>query len=367
MTAEHLLPESSSTPIERAISAAIDVLPRLEPTVDTIRAFKAARPLIPSVGPWLIHEYGLGGVSRFFATAEEAIDAGVPWTRIRGTVGAVEAALSWIGYSSITMYDERVGRRIWNAYQVDMGALPLPDEVQLLTDAEYLANLSDAARSYMFRGFFQYDLRALSFGSNRWGDTMWGDSSGVRLPGGTVKWSHRRNHAVSASGSAANRTELGVNFSVSQPLTWGAFSWNTLGLTWDGVADVAAAKTTTLCALDVYMAFYDAADDVIGYRRIGEAVEDTTAIENPGPELCHLTYTAQTDFGDGAGQVAVQCALIFGAMNIDPSKPGKAWLEPDEIAFPDGANVADRVVGKTALSIDFKQTIRERVVFGLTI
>ncbi len=204
-----LLP-SNSTAFELALEEATDIASEIGPAIDAIHGLKYARPLNITVAPWLVNEYGLGPISDFFDTVEGLIDEGRVWQRLRGTPQAISTSLSWIDYDDIDIQDQVRGRRRWHLYQIQMGELPGVDEFQRLTNAEYLAGLSDPARSYFWRGYFGYDVRGHVYGRSRWGRSIWGDSSGVRIAGGKVKWSHGRTHELEATGTQDDIENLGI-------------------------------------------------------------------------------------------------------------------------------------------------------------
>ena len=361
----HLLP-SNATPFEKALSESLDRDSVLGPKIDDITGPKFERPFPDGFAPWVIAEYGLGGIERFFDTQEDAVDEGMPWQRKRGTPGAIKAALDWIGYTSITLEDSNVGRRKWNRYQINMGKLPADPEVPSLEDAEYLAMLSDGGRDYFFRGFHGYDVRALTYSGSRWSGSILGDDSGVFI-GGQAKWSHGQAHTASLTGDGSDRTALGVGFSDGDPISWGNFPWTTPGLTWNGISDVPAAKAFLILRQPVWIGFYKANGDVIGYRRVGEDRKDVTADNTPVGDEVFLEYGVRTGFGDGAGETCAIVKLVFNGRPAAGLKPGLQWLEAGQIAFDDGVDEADMTVGSAALSITLGRTIRERVVVTLTI
>lgn len=361
----HLLP-SNATALEIAVSESLDRDTVLGPKIDDITGPKFDRPFPAGFGPWVIGEYGLGGIERFFASQEDAVDVGIPWQRKRGTPGALKTALDWIGYTSITIEDSNVGRRKWNRYQINMGKLPADPEVPSLEDAEYLSLLSDGARDYFFRGFYGYDVRALTFSGLRWSGSIYGDVSGVFI-GGQAKWSHGQEHTAALIGDGIDRTALGVDFSAGDTISWGSFPWTTPGLTWEGISNVPLAKAYLILRLPVWIGFYDAVGDVIGYRRVGEDRLDVTADNTPVGDEVFLQFGVRTGFGDGAGQTCATVKLVFNGRPAAGLKPGLQWLEAGQIAFNEGALEADMTVGSAALSITFGRTIRERVVVTLTI
>lgn len=364
MTAPHLLP-GNATALERALSQSLDRTPYFGPYIDTIAGLKYG-PVIPaSFSPWVIAEYGLGPISEYFLDDGMLIAAGIPWQRVRGTPLGVAMALSWIGYLFPLIEDQNDRRRKWNRYQVGMGAVPV-SELPVLRDAEYLVGLSDPARSVFIRGWHGYDVRTLEWSDGLWGDSLWGDDSGERLDGGAVKWSHGEDLAGSVVTGEAERIALGVNVALGDELDWGDFPWDAPGISWAGVTNVAAFKGFLVRRLPVYVGFFDANGDAIGYRR-PVAFRDMTVNHDAAPDRVFLEIEARTDFGDGEGARCASIALVFRAGNEDETKPGKLWLEPDEIEFEDGVVAEDMTIGAVAADFLFRRTVREHVTITLEI
>ncbi|TIS37503.1 phage tail protein [Mesorhizobium sp.] len=360
--AEHLLP-GNATALERSVSEALDRIGYFGPTIDAGRGVKY-RPVLPSdFAPWVVAEYGLGPISAYFNDANMLIAVGVPWQRLRGTPLAVAVALSWLNYTNIDIDDAHPARRMWNRYSIGTGRVPAA-ELPILLDAEYLAGLSDPARSVLFRGWHGYDLRALEWSEGRWGDAIWGDDSGARLEGGTVKWSHGEDVASTVEAGSAERIALGVDVHEGDELDWGDFPWDAPGISWDGVEDAAAFKAFLMLRLPVYVGFYGGDGQAIGYRR-PLAVRDVTNIDSV--ETVAIQVECRTGFGDGAGQQAASCALVFRARNADQARPGKLWLDPEEIAFEDGFEADDMTIGSVPLDFTFRRTVRQHVTLTLEI
>lgn len=355
-----LLP-SNSTAFELALEEATDIASEIGPSIDAIHGLKYARPLNITVAPWLVNEYGLGPISDFFDTVEDLIDEGRVWQRLRGTPQAITTSLSWIDYDDIEIQDQVRGRRRWHLYQIQMGELPGVDEIQRLTNAEYLAGLSDPARSFFWRGYYGYDVRGHVYGRSRWGRSIWGDSSGVRIAGGKVKWSHGRTHEVDADAEAGVAAALGVEFTDGDDVTWlGSLTWAAPGLTWGGVTDARVLKSWLMMQKSAHIGLYDADGDPIGYARVVRAVQDITDYGD-GEDTVVLAYDATIGFGVASGEVA-SAAVVFGGI-AQGVAPFKTWLDPDQIDFPDG----EVRVGESPISFTFLETVRERIVINLTI
>lgn len=358
---------NNATPYELAVERGTDFADDVYASVHLIAGLKFQRPLIPTVAPWLLYEEGLSDIAVLFDAPEEALDAGMEWTRQHGRPSALRVAYVWLDYDTITIEDDKCRRRNWNLGQVALGELPGDDEVERLNWAEYLSVRSLPARSELFRGHHGYDVRACEAGYQRFSRSIFSDSSGERLDGGAVKWSHGRVHSVSATLTYAERTALGVNYENGNTLIWDDFPWSAPGVSWDGVSDAVAFKAYMLMRKSAYVGFYKANGDAIGYRRVGKAKADVTANVVVGAGLAAVTFRVQTAFGDGDMQDCAHVAMVFDAMNNNAAKPGKQWLSADEIAFPDGVSQVDRTVGMTALVFSFGHTIRERVTLTLTV
>lgn len=362
MSRQHLLPDNR-TKFETALSEALDFLPAVQPYVEAVRGFKF-QPVRPDwLGQALVFEYGLGDFEHYFNNRDMLIAAGIAWQRLMGTPLGIASGLSWLNYTGIEVDDQHPTRLWWTRYQIGMGRVP-EAELPILLDAEYLAGLSDPVRSVFFRGWHGYDFRALDWSNSRWGDGIWGDDSGARVDGGTVKWSHGEDAAGTIVAGEAERVALGVDVHVGDELDWGDFPWDAPGLTWDGVWDAVAFKAFLMLRLPVYVGFYDAEGEAIGYRRpLG--VRNATAVD--ATETVTIEVECRTGFGDGEGRAAASCALVFHARPLEPDKPGKLWLEPDEIAFEDGYNAADMTIGSVAVDFLFRRTVRQHVTLTLDI
>ncbi len=359
MSTGDLLPDNR-TLYEECLGVATDPAGVILPAIEAVRGFRYQRPLNASVAPWLVLEYGLGPIADYFETAEDLIDVGRAWQRIRGTPAALSMALGWIDYHAIRLEDQVRRRRRWHLYQVGMGELPGPSEVQRLSDAEYLAGLSDPARAEMFRGYHGYDVRGLTFGRGRFGETLVGDSSGVRLADGSVKWSHGRSHDIAANDTVYDWESFGWNaaFEEFSSGAWpSSVSWSEVTIPWGLIGSEVTVKSWLLMQQTAHIAFFDAEDDVIGYARVLRAPENLTE----GEDFITVSYTVRTRFGDGAGRTVAAIAIVYGLAVQDGVKPFQPWLSPGEVA------VSGRVIGRTEFDLTFQQTVRETITVTLTI
>jgi len=357
-----LLPYNSGL-FEKAIAAAIEFPDEIGEAIDDLHGLKYQRPLNQSVAPYLVQEYGLGPISQFFGSYEDLIDEGRIWQRLRGTPSAITTSMSWIEYDDIDIEDQNPNRRRWHLYQIGMGEIPTADEeVARLTNAEYLADLSDPARSEFFRGFHGYDVRSLGWSNKRWGRTLFGDSSGVRLAGGNTKWSHGRSHEVSSYAVITDWADLNIDFVNGLPVTWtDDITWEAPGVTWEGVADAGYLKAWAMLRKRTYIAFLREDMSTIGYALVVIRPQDVTPDDTDYGDEFFLRYEIQTGFGEGAGEEAAYIAVAYNGQPADGVKPYKRWLRPSEITFPAGAVI----VGETAFEHKFMNTVRERIVFTL--
>lgn len=358
-----LLPDNR-TVLEDALGIATDPSEPVLADIEATRGFRYARPLNASVAPWLVLEYGLAPISAYFATVEDLIDQGREWQRIRGTPSAFHAALRWINYQFAAIEDQGGrGRRRWHLYQCAMGELPGASESLRLANAEYLGGISDPARSEFFRGWHGYDVRAMRWGRGRFGNTMWGDSSGVRIDGGNVKWSHGRSHTVEATGTIEDWAAFGWDDALADMVaasgTWSpSLAWITPMLYWSGTMAEAAVKTWLLMQRQAHLVFRDADGSPIGYARaIRKPVDNSAAALAPS-----VRYEIRTAFGDAAGATAASVGVVYDLMTKPDVKPCKSWLTPPEVVKDSGVEA-----GSAAWAHTFQKTVRETVELTLTV
>jgi hypothetical protein len=362
MSREHLLPDNR-TAFEEALSTASDYLPDLLPGVEAVRGFKFAGPFPAWLGPALIFEYGLGDIVSYFVNADAAVSEGVAWQRIIGTAAALTKALSWIGYEDILIRDAFPRRRMWHRYQIGMGEVPAVELPRLL-DAEYLAGLSDPARSIFFRGWHGYDVRALEWSGGRWSRSMWGDSSGVRLDGGQTKWSHGEDFDGAIVAGAPEREALGIDVELGEDPGWIDIPWDTPGIDWSGIVDVAAFKSFLIRRLPAHVGFFKANGDLIGMRR-PIAVRDVTAAHDVAGDTIVIEVEVRTGFGDGEGRQAAAVALIYRAGHM--AKPGALWVDANDVAMEPGFDDEDMTIGSVPVDFTFRRTVRQHVTLTLEI
>ena len=142
-----LLLPSSSTGLERDLSASMDALPRLGAAAELIR--DAKRENIPdSVVPFLLYEYGLGELLPYLSDPRTAISTGVLWQRLRGTPKSFSIALGWIGNDGTI--EESEGNTInWSQFQLGLDSAPV--DLSQTDSVVEIGRLSSPVRSSLFR------------------------------------------------------------------------------------------------------------------------------------------------------------------------------------------------------------------------
>jgi P2-related tail formation protein len=357
MAKRHLLPPNA-TPFEKGMSLGFDREDLYGPKIESLRTLKLVdRP--PNFLEWLIVEYGLGEISRFFDSGLDCIDTGIPWQRIKGTPRSLRDALSWIEYNNIWLEDQVKRRRQWHRYQIDMNKVPAVED-PVLYDAEYLATVSQPARSYFFRGYELWDVRPVEFGYKRWSRSLWGDSSGVFMPNGKTKWSHGQDYSVTAVADPLFKDALGINVSAGEVIDWDVIPWGSPGVSWGGVTNPRALKSYLMLRKTAHLAFYNAQNALIGFNRFKHVMDVTDANTPADKALIH--FCCRTDFGAGYGHTAESVAVVIGGYTAPGVKPGKRWLTPGQLIF-DPALVSDPI----PLHIQFRRTVREHVQIHLEV
>lgn len=361
----HLLP-TNATAWEKNTSLVIDPWTDLRVPATDIRGVKLRPPQPVSFQPFIVWEYGLGRISRYFASNVDCIAEGVPWARVRGTQDAIDKALSWLanGYTGENEpFPPR--RRRWNNFMLALNKLRVEEEPDL-NDIEFLTQESVAERSRFWRGFYDYDVRALDYGYSAWGNTLWGDSSGARIRTGGAKWSFGRVYERDYTPSQADLTALGVWIAEDNTgLSWGSFTWEEPGITWTSspAATRARLMASGVLAQPCWIRFRAAGGAIIGHRR---ARVQRGVIEDPGGVYsCGVTnYAPQTgasilyiealtDFGDGYDDTATQWSLLFDPTVVAPAKPGILWAGPTQLTG--GVEIMP-----TTQTVEFGRTVRER-------
>jgi hypothetical protein len=358
-----LLPPAS-TELERAFAQSSDVYGELFTDIARMRGIKFINTP-PSFLPWLVYEYGLGELTPYVPNLYDVINEGIDWQRVRGTPAAVATGLGWLTYGG-SIEEAPTRRRFWNTWQISLDRLR-DDEADLIR-IEGILSLSVSLRSVFRRGFYGYDVRELELGWSKWGETLYSDDSGVRLPPGAAKWSFGRSLEQSHDMTQDELEALDVWLDPvgSDPLMWGPYPWGPFA--WVDSAALVRSATMLSGTGDgpAWAVFRDADGDVIGYRRcrVRQAVAPaTTGLYRIGSSqfspgdgaMTRLYVEALTDFGDGFGSVAESVGFILSAEPEPGHKPGALWL-PAGGLDPDLPEVAVQVQ-----QIEFGRTVRERV------
>ena len=173
--AAHLLPRNA-TPLDRAVSEAIDRTQLLNSGADDVRGFKFDP--VDHIVPHLIVEYGLGELEDYLSDPREILREGVIWQRLRGTPAALHRALLW-NNSDGTLEENPITRFKWWWFQIH-----LPDERRssaFVSAMIALANASKPLRSEFARVTAGYDVRGLTLNEKRMnGGGLLNSWSGVR-------------------------------------------------------------------------------------------------------------------------------------------------------------------------------------------
>ncbi|WP_258045403.1 phage tail protein [Mesorhizobium sp. NBSH29] len=206
MTRTHLLP-LNATPIDRAVSEAIDRSPELAMGADHVRGFKFNPS--PAVIPHLIVEYGLAEIEDF--VTEEILRAGVAWQRIRGTPASIHMALRWINSDGV-IEENPVTRFKWWWFQVHM-----PDarrSSSFVTPMITLGKASKPLRSEFARITAGYDIRALRLNAGRLNANLLNSWSGMRRAEDEPVLSFRYHHMAPAPENEIYELSLAAKKSV---------------------------------------------------------------------------------------------------------------------------------------------------------
>lgn len=321
-----LLLPSSSTPLERDLSASMNALPRLKDSVELIRTAK--RENIPdSVVPFLIYEYGLGELLPYLSDPRTAIATGVLWQRLRGTPQSFRIALGWINNDGIIEESEG-GTSRWSQFQLGLDSAPI--DLSQTDSVVEIGRLSSPVRSSLFRIYGGwYDGRRFNLDDHKLSglDTLC-DHTGVYLKSEWPQLSFGRefkdeqgdisgdlagqlgiHRATAIRGLYEDRTYLSnsvlgetswrtlhiedlssvisrLHFSVSGPFWMRATDWD-VQLGWDQLLDWAGLQNSITPALKFAKAGI--------YLGDGEVLGDTNAC---------LPARFLEEFGDGAIQLS---------------------------------------------------------------
>lgn len=359
-----LLPDNSGQ-WESIIAEAMATPDVVAQTIGSMHGVKIFAPP-PSFLPFLIWEYGLSELTPYVPNLSELIEEGIDWQRVRGTPDAVRRGLGWLGYEA-SIEEALTFRRFWNAFQLRFNSLPANDAPDL-ERIEGVTTLSVPLRSNLRRGVFQYDVTAAEPDHARLDNTMLDFSSGiVATPQGTI-WSFGRTHEITHTLSEAEGIALGnwLPPVEEETVSWGDFSWQDADFAWN--ADENVQRGVILAGwFDsrlIYFALKDAENDVIGYRcaRAVHSVEVTFdgaysfdgSSYAPADAGSQVYIEAMTQFDDADGMTAETVSLIANPVLADGVKPGKLWLEPNELS-------GGQEFAAQAITIPLRRTVREQV------
>lgn len=365
-----LLP-SNSTPLERAVADAMALPPPLLDGADAIATAKhVTRP--SSFLPFLHHEYGLSELAPYLPNPYALIDEGRRWQLVRGTVPAVELALSWLGMEA-ALEEAWPGRRFWNAYTLVFSSLPAND-LPLLDRIENLADLSTPQRSRMKRGVHGYDVRALEADRGRLDHAQLDFDSGVKASRGTrhfpeaATWSFGRVHEHAHVYAEAEGLALDNWLPPAEaPLPWLQIGWPWLdwATPWgtEPFVERAAALAGWFLPRRIYLVLRDGAGAVIGYRR-ARAVRRVAAADDgvhafggnrfsPSAAGTALYVEAMTQFEDADGDTAAEAGLLVEPTLAWGVPPGRLWLRPGDLSG--GVEIATH-----AIDVPLRRTVRDR-------
>lgn len=358
----------NGTSFEKVIEEASNPLIPLAHRYDNIRAADIATPY--EFLPYLVWQYGLGELTPYLPNLNQLINEGIKWQRIRGTPGAIEKALGWLGYAG-RLEEEPTRRKRWNRFQLELSRVRDND----LPDLERIAgvvSLSPPKRSQFVRGYRGYDIRAAETSFRRTSDSLTGDHSGVYLPGIFPKWSFGRQYEFDHQLTEGEVSEFGPWIPpVEDTALWVEMNslWATADYGWNlpAVQARGVQLASHFAGISVYLRFTNAIGGTIGYiRAVRHNVEPALNGEfTIGTQKLRVSATptgmivqGRTGFGDGDGQQAVGVSVIMGASPASGIKPGKLWLS-------DGELIGGTEIAAKPISIAFGKTVRERIRFFL--
>lgn len=292
------------------------------------------------------------------------------WMQVRGTFSAIERGLALLGITA-TAEPAWHGRSWWNSGQLRFSALPAND-TPLLDRIEGITRLSLPMRSDLRRGVFQYDVGPVIANTARLNASMLDRESGIRLKEGGTLWSFGRTREIEHTLTEAEGLAIGNWIEPPEdggiPWTSMTYPWVTADFPWAASPD--AQRRSLMAAWFGARTFYarlkDAAGSVIGYRRckacrpvsvtVGGRYTVAGQSWSPSPSGQQVYIEAMTDLGDANGVEARSVALMSGVSLAAGVKPGRAWLQPDQVT----AGIA---FAETAIAIPLRTTVREQFKF----
>ncbi|UPA54937.1 phage tail protein [Wolbachia pipientis] len=165
-----LLPPNA-TKQEKALVDAVDY--KVDP--GCIRGFKFSPG--EKVLPWIIEEYGLEEILRWAKDKRKAVEEGIKFQRLRGTLESLKIALKWANIEDITIIEEPPGKHF---FELQVGIRDVPNDFFVDAVVE-LAKLSLPARSRLMRIFNDYyNAQRFILDESLFGDLL-SDYSGVKI------------------------------------------------------------------------------------------------------------------------------------------------------------------------------------------
>lgn len=324
----------------------------------------------PSFLPFLVYEYGLGMLTPYVSNVYEVINEGVRWMRLRGTYAGIKKGLAFVGVTA-TAEPAWHGRVWWNSCQLRFPSLPASDS-PLLERIEGITRLSLPFRSDLRRGVHQYDVGPAIGNASRLNGSLLERESGTRLqPDGTI-WSFGRTTEVDYTLTEAEGTAIGNWLAIPDEggIAWidMDYPWVTADFAWADDPDTQRRKlmASWFAPRTFYVRLKDMQGEIIGYRRCRASRPVTQGVSGvyrfgnayyrPASNGQQVYLEAMTQFGDADSVEASSAALMSGVTLAAGVKPGKLWLEPDDVA----SGIA---FAETAISLPPRTTVRERFKF----
>lgn len=342
---------------------------RMGAAVPSITTAKESPP--PTFLPYLVYEYGLGMLTPYVTNLYDVIDAGVRWHRLRGTYTGVAQGLSFVGVTA-TVEPAWHGRAWWNSAQLRFPSLPAND-VPLLGAIEGITGLSLPFRSDFRRGVFDYDIQPAEADGAMLDESHIEEESGVRLSATGAVWSFGRTAEFDHLLSEAEGTAIGNWIAIPAEgggVAWASMTylWSTANFLWSANADAQrrALMAAWFAGREIYVAFLDSDDEVIGYRKAKACHPVSADFDGPysvdgqayapasGGQRVYIE--AMTDFEDAFDVTAESVVLVVNVTRAAGVPSGQLWLEPSEITS------GDFFASKT-VSIPLRKTVRDRVKY----
>lgn len=178
MVAASTLQPPSSTKLERSLSRVAHP-PALDIAGESPRYIRTSPT--PEFAPFIAAEFFLSAFAKYFESANDLIDSGLPWLRQRGTAAAVKRALLWVQIEGLLEED---GARL----HIDPGTHNI---FHLLPDIKNLVEKSIPAHVHFYRMYHQWDIRHARLDRSRHDASQWDDDSGAVIDGVKISFGQR--------------------------------------------------------------------------------------------------------------------------------------------------------------------------------